>query len=1034
MRAGGCDTLMTMDREGDQADGTPPPETEDEPDAWYFNLPQGAWERQEAKNRALRDSIRHNISRQTPHDTRSPYEPERAGRPSWLNDDARDAAAPPQPDVPGENDDDPWGAVARAADPLGSAAQTPPAPSQHEPEPGPETRAEIEPEFEDAAAVEPESPEELAARPLLIRHAAPPDAEPAAEPVDLSGDDDILSGMRRWAHVGSQDDDKNEPSTGKRPGKTRWDEMMERPTESGGFLEGMRQWAEAKNTDDDTGRGHVVDDPREDAVAKGEEPEAGQWAASAARGTAEVEHNGEVPEDDYLPEGDPKAQAAATESAQTSELPAAAAPASAGWDSELEAVSPSASSWIATVDSEKAAEGDSPWASLPIRESELDAPVWGGGQAAVEPHEKRGLFSRLFRRKAKNDRTAAPPAAADWDDGWDDADAPTWVPASELTDAGTLSEAGAGTAPEADAQWEPVTADYADVKTWAQVRATAALEATDDPSEWDPEPVAQAVPAAATPPSAPEPAEVPAGADDDPWASFVAGGTSEDHDGSQSPDAAPPDEEATAISATVTAESAVTPADDTGPEAEGEPARDDPWAAIAAASGYDEGAAEHAPGVPVTSMPGVARPLAHRSLDLAAVDRFEPAESAGSETAEAVDVDLDVDARLDADDSAAGNGAATLDPVAGTGWERTAAPGEPAWSASANKELDDVVLRAFEAHANTRLDDDELDDGLGDDMDPRSTAAFRGLLGDAADDLDEHDHIPTEDQPVFTKQKGWAPQRNVASTEHALRSWTLGMGPPQDLTGGAADAPWPNSEGEDGAGAPPWDDGIGLGEGAVPRRGSRGRTIVRELVETGLLALLVFLSVRSSFQNFKVDGTSMSPTLENGEFLIVNKLIYSEVDLNKLSNFLPFIHAGDDPTRNVFHGPERGDIIVLKDPRNPNVDLIKRVIGLPGETVQIENGQVYINDMLLEEPYITTRWFDNKPKVTIPADEYYVLGDNRSNSLDSRSTQVGFVHKDLIIGKALLSYWPTSKFGLAPNHSPELTERPILTTQRIDGE
>jgi signal peptidase I len=106
--------------------------------------------------------------------------------------------------------------------------------------------------------------------------------------------------------------------------------------------------------------------------------------------------------------------------------------------------------------------------------------------------------------------------------------------------------------------------------------------------------------------------------------------------------------------------------------------------------------------------------------------------------------------------------------------------------------------------------------------------------------------------------------------------------------------------------------------------------LARELVETGLLALLVFLAVRASFQNFKVDGTSMMPTLDDGQFLIVNKIVYSQVNVGKLSNFLPFLNPGDQPERNVFHGPERGDIVVLVDPRKPDTDLIKRIIALPG--------------------------------------------------------------------------------------------------------
>ncbi|MBA4182028.1 MAG: signal peptidase I [Anaerolinea sp.] len=202
-----------------------------------------------------------------------------------------------------------------------------------------------------------------------------------------------------------------------------------------------------------------------------------------------------------------------------------------------------------------------------------------------------------------------------------------------------------------------------------------------------------------------------------------------------------------------------------------------------------------------------------------------------------------------------------------------------------------------------------------------------------------------------------------------------------------------------------------------------------------MLALLVFLSVRASFQNFKVDGNSMYPTLEDGQFLIVNKLVYSKVDMEKLSNFVPFVDPGSEKERNVFHGPQRGDIVVLVDPRKPDIDLIKRVIGLPGETVEILDGKVYVNDFLLEEPYIKKAWHDNKAKVLVPPGFYFVMGDNRDNSLDSRSQQVGFVPEDLIIGKAMLSYWPSNKFGLAPNQAGNVSQKdgvPRLTAQTID--
>jgi len=127
----------------------------------------------------------------------------------------------------------------------------------------------------------------------------------------------------------------------------------------------------------------------------------------------------------------------------------------------------------------------------------------------------------------------------------------------------------------------------------------------------------------------------------------------------------------------------------------------------------------------------------------------------------------------------------------------------------------------------------------------------------------------------------------------------------------------------------------------------------------------------------------------------------------------------------MFHGPELGDIVVVVDRRDPKVDLIKRVIGLPGESVEIIDGKVYVNGFLLEEPYIKQQWRGTNPKVVIPAGEYFVMGDNRDNSMDSRSPNVGLVPKDLIIGKAMLSYWPRDKFGMAPNETPRLTETPL---------
>ena len=220
------------------------------------------------------------------------------------------------------------------------------------------------------------------------------------------------------------------------------------------------------------------------------------------------------------------------------------------------------------------------------------------------------------------------------------------------------------------------------------------------------------------------------------------------------------------------------------------------------------------------------------------------------------------------------------------------------------------------------------------------------------------------------------------------------------------------------------------------RRAKRRRILTRELVETGLLALLVFLSVRASFQNFRVEGQSMYPTLEDGQFIIVNKLLYSEIDLDKLNDFVPVIEAEEGETRHIFHGPERGDIVVFNSPRESEEDLIKRVIGLPGETVEIVNGQVFIDDFLLEEPYIDGAWNDSRPKVLIPEGQYFVLGDNRNNSQDSRSPQIGLIPEEMIIGKAMLTYWPLGSFGFAPNGGADVSVakgRPIVTAMHIDA-
>ena len=203
-------------------------------------------------------------------------------------------------------------------------------------------------------------------------------------------------------------------------------------------------------------------------------------------------------------------------------------------------------------------------------------------------------------------------------------------------------------------------------------------------------------------------------------------------------------------------------------------------------------------------------------------------------------------------------------------------------------------------------------------------------------------------------------------------------------------------------------------EAPLPRRRRRYLTIFREVVETLLLAVLIFLAVRSTVQNFKVEGSSMLPSLDNGQYIIVNKLAYAQFDLG-IFDFLPFFDAGDNSTHHLFGGPKRGDVVVFQSPSYTDRDFIKRIIGVPGDKVQIRDGVVYINDEPLDETY--TEGATNCPcgPWYIEEGQYFVLGDHRSNSSDSR--QFGSIAEEKIIGKTWFSYWPLSDVGLAPNHS-----------------
>jgi signal peptidase I len=195
------------------------------------------------------------------------------------------------------------------------------------------------------------------------------------------------------------------------------------------------------------------------------------------------------------------------------------------------------------------------------------------------------------------------------------------------------------------------------------------------------------------------------------------------------------------------------------------------------------------------------------------------------------------------------------------------------------------------------------------------------------------------------------------------------------------------------------------------------RGVVKELFETAIFVLLVFLIVRGVVQNFKIEGQSMEPSLHTRQYILVNKIVYFHFDMNAPLRLLP--GNQDLPSKIVypFHMPRRGEVVVFEYPRDMSKDYIKRVIGLPGETVEIRDGKVFINGVELDEPYlqdttdcrITDPCGNGQPFV-VPPGSVFVMGDNRPNSSDSR--EWAELPLDRIIGKAWVSYWPREEWGV----------------------
>jgi len=163
---------------------------------------------------------------------------------------------------------------------------------------------------------------------------------------------------------------------------------------------------------------------------------------------------------------------------------------------------------------------------------------------------------------------------------------------------------------------------------------------------------------------------------------------------------------------------------------------------------------------------------------------------------------------------------------------------------------------------------------------------------------------------------------------------------------------------------------------------------ILDWAQTIIIAVVLALLIRTFlFEIILVDGDSMVPTLYDRERVFVNKIIY------------------------LMEEPKNGDVIIFKTPEDNRTNYVKRLIGLPGDRIKIENGVVYLNDQPLYEPYIAFPSINDFMEVTVPEDTFFALGDNRNDSKDSRDFRIGFIPMKNIVGKAVWRIWPFDKMS-----------------------
>ncbi|MDD5115734.1 MAG: signal peptidase I [Candidatus Omnitrophica bacterium] len=187
---------------------------------------------------------------------------------------------------------------------------------------------------------------------------------------------------------------------------------------------------------------------------------------------------------------------------------------------------------------------------------------------------------------------------------------------------------------------------------------------------------------------------------------------------------------------------------------------------------------------------------------------------------------------------------------------------------------------------------------------------------------------------------------------------------------------------------------------------AKKKSIFRDWGESIVIAFLLSMFIRAFFvQAYKIPSGSMRMTLQEGDLIFVNKLIYG-VKLPLVDFRIPAIRE-----------PKRGDVVVFVYPEDKKKDFIKRMVGLPGETIEIRDGSIYINGRPAEEPSLRRIYYYNRgeigaegQKIVVPEDSYFVLGDNSISSKDSRYW--GFVPKEDLLGKAMVVYWPLNRIKI----------------------